>query len=167
MKTLKSFRFAVIAHNATSEDEWRTRAKRIEQLGYATLFVPDHPGAQLAPVPAILAAADATKALRVEGYVFNNDFRHPVMVAKEAATLDVLADGRFEPGLGAGYDRSEYEQCGILYCMIRQPFGAWRGETPVKHQNRHTREPPVRRREACDRPRTRCACHAPISPRSD
>lgn len=115
MKTLKPFRFAVIAHNATSKDEWRTKARRIEQLGYSTLFVPDHPGGQLAPVPAILAAADATKALRVGSYVLNNDFRHPVMLAKEAATLDVLSDGRFELGLGAGYDRSEYEQCGILY----------------------------------------------------
>ena len=115
MKTLKPFRFAVIAHHATSKDAWITKARRIEQLGYSTLVVPDHPGEQLAPVPAILAAAEATRALRVGSYVFNNDFRHPVMLAKEAATLDILSDGRFEFGLGAGYDRSEYEQCGIVY----------------------------------------------------
>jgi probable F420-dependent oxidoreductase len=115
MKTLKPFRFAVIAHHATSKDEWITKARWIEQLGYSTLLVPDHPVEQLAPVPAILAAAEATNALRVGSYVFNNDFRHPVMLAKEAATLDVLSGGRFEFGLGAGYDRSEYEQCGIVY----------------------------------------------------
>src|SRR5713226_8790473 len=103
MKTLKPFRFAVIAHNATSKNEWVTKAKRIEQLGYSTLFVPDHPVEQLAPVPAILAAAETTNTLRVGSYVFNNDFRHPVMLAKEAATLDVLSGGRFEFGLGAGY----------------------------------------------------------------
>lgn len=115
MRTLKPFRFAVIAYHATSKDEWTSKAKQIEQLGYSTLFVPDHPAEQLAPVPAILAVAEATNALRVGSYVFNNDFRHPVMLAKEAATLDVLSNGRFEFGLGAGYDRSEYEQCGITY----------------------------------------------------
>lgn len=115
MNTLKPFRFAVIAQKAASKNEWRTKAKRIEQLGYTTLLVPDHPVEQLAPVPAILAAAEATNTLRVGSYVFNNDFRHPVMLAKEAATLDVLSSGRFEFGLGAGYDRSEYEQCGVTY----------------------------------------------------
>jgi probable F420-dependent oxidoreductase len=115
MQTLKPFRFAVIAHKATAKEEWRAKAKRFEQLGYTTLFVPDHPVEQLAPVPAMLAAAEATNSLRVGSYVFNNDFRHPVMLAKEAATLDVLSGGRFEFGLGAGYDRLEYEQCGIAY----------------------------------------------------
>src|SRR4051812_37925806 len=115
MKTLKPFRFAVIAYKATSKDEWVSKARYIEQAGYSTLLVPDHPREQLAPVPAILAAAEATNTLRVGSYVFNNDFRHPVMLAKEAATLDVLADGRFECGLGAGYERSEYEQCGVVY----------------------------------------------------
>src|ERR1700730_7682215 len=88
MQTLKPFRFAVIAHKATSEYEWRAKAKQFEQLGYATLFVPDHPVEQLAPVPAMLAAAEATNTLRVGRYVFNNDFRYPVMLAKEAATPD-------------------------------------------------------------------------------
>ncbi|GAC1354103.1 MAG: TIGR03621 family F420-dependent LLM class oxidoreductase [Ktedonobacteraceae bacterium] len=115
MKTPKPFRFAVIAYNATSKDEWVVKARRVEQLGYSTLLVPDHPMEQLAPVPAILAAAEATNTLRVGSYVFNNDFRHPVMLAKEAATLDILSNGRFEFGLGAGYDRAEYEQCGIVY----------------------------------------------------
>ncbi|HEX6556073.1 MAG TPA: LLM class F420-dependent oxidoreductase [Ktedonobacteraceae bacterium] len=115
MSTLRPFRFGVIAYHATSKEEWVARARRIEQSGYSTLLVPDHPVEQLAPVPAILAAAEATSSLRVGSYVFNNDFRHPVMLAKEAATLDVLTGGRFELGIGAGYDRLEYEQCGIAY----------------------------------------------------
>ena len=115
MTTLRPFRFGVIAYHATSKEEWVARARRIEQSGYSTLLVPDHPAEQLAPVPAILAAAESTSSLRVGSYVFNNDFRHPVMLAKEAATLDVLTGGRFELGLGAGYDRLEYEQCGISY----------------------------------------------------
>jgi alkanesulfonate monooxygenase SsuD/methylene tetrahydromethanopterin reductase-like flavin-dependent oxidoreductase (luciferase family) len=90
MTTLRPFRFGVIAYHATSKEQWVARARKIEQSGYSTLLVPDHPVEQLAPVPAILAAAEATSSQRVGSYVFNNDFRHPVMLAKEAATLDVL-----------------------------------------------------------------------------
>ncbi len=115
MIALRPFRFGVIAYDAQSRQEWVARARRIEQLGYAILLVPDHLGRQLAPVPAILTAAEATRSLHVGSYVFGNDFRHPVLLAKEAATLDVLTDGRFELGIGAGYLRSEYEQAGISY----------------------------------------------------
>lgn len=115
MKALRPFRFGVIAYNAHSKEEWVTKARRIEQLGYATLLVPDHLGEQLAPVPAMLAAVEATRSLRVGSYVFANDFRHPVFLAKEAATLDVLTGGRFELGVGTGYLRSEYEQAGLPY----------------------------------------------------
>ncbi len=105
MTALRPFRFGVIAYDARSKEEWVAKARRIEQLGYSILLVPDHLGNQLAPVPAILAAVEATHSLRVGSYVFANDFRHPVMLAKEAATLDVLSDGRFELGIGAGYLR--------------------------------------------------------------
>jgi probable F420-dependent oxidoreductase len=115
MTAFRPFRFGVIAYDAQSKEEWVAKARRIEQLGYAVLLVPDHLGKQLAPVPAILAAVEATRTLRVGSYVFANDFRHPVMLAKEAATLDVLSDGRFELGIGAGYLRLEYEQAGISY----------------------------------------------------
>jgi probable F420-dependent oxidoreductase len=115
VKALRPFRFGVIASNAQSREEWVTKARRIEQLGYTTLLVPDHLGKQLAPVPALLTAVEATRSLRVGSYVFDNDFRHPVLLAKEAATLDVMTDGRFEFGIGAGYLRSEYEQVGISY----------------------------------------------------
>jgi probable F420-dependent oxidoreductase len=85
----------------------------VEELGYATLCVPDHFDDQLAPIPALLAAASATTTLRVGTLVLDNDYRHPVLTAKEAATLDVLSGGRFELGIGAGWLRSDYDQSGI------------------------------------------------------
>ena len=77
--------------------------------------MPDHFGDQLAPVPALAAAAAATTTLRMGALVFGNDYRHPVVLAKEAATLDVLSGGRFELSLGAGWMRTDYEQAGIAY----------------------------------------------------
>jgi probable F420-dependent oxidoreductase len=91
------------------------RVRRIEQLGYSIVHVPDHFRDQLAPVPALTAAAMATTRLRVGSLVFSNDFRHPVVLAKEAATLDVLSGGRFELGLGSGWLREEYDQAGIPF----------------------------------------------------
>ncbi|QBD82920.1 TIGR03621 family F420-dependent LLM class oxidoreductase [Ktedonosporobacter rubrisoli] len=115
MNTLKPFRFAVSAGKATSQEEWAAKARRIEQLGYSTMVIPDHLLRIFAPFSALLAAAQATHTLRIGSYVFNNDFRHPVLLAKEVATLDFLSGGRFELGLGAGYARSEYEQSGLTY----------------------------------------------------
>ncbi len=89
-------------------------ARRAEGLGYATLTVSDHLDEQLGPTPALMAAADATTTLRVGAMVFCNDFRHPVALAKEVATLDVLTDGRFEFGLGAGWLHTDYERAGIV-----------------------------------------------------
>ena len=82
MTAFRPFRFGVIAYDAQSKEEWVAKARRIEQLGYATLLVPDHLGKQLASVPAMLTAAEATRSLRVGSYVFANDFRHPVLLAK-------------------------------------------------------------------------------------
>jgi len=79
------------------------------------LVVPDHFRDHLAPVPALVAAALATTRLRVGSLVFSNDFRHPAVLAKEAATIDVLSGGRFELGLGAGWLREEYDQTGIRF----------------------------------------------------
>ena len=84
-----------------------------ESLGYSTLFLPDHFGEQLSPIAALMSAADATTTLRIGSLVFDNDYRHPVVLAKEAATLDLLSDGRLEFGLGAGWMTSDYEQTGI------------------------------------------------------
>ena len=87
---------------------------------YSTLLIRDHFiqgdfNHQLAPIPALMAALDATKTLRVGSLVLPNDYRHPVMLAKEAATLDLLSEGRFELGIGACWLASEYEQTGIPF----------------------------------------------------
>jgi probable F420-dependent oxidoreductase len=112
----RPFRLGVTAVEGTaSREEWRMKARRIEDAGYATLVIPDHFSRQFSPIPALLAAADATNVLRVGSFVFNNDFRHPAVLAKDVATLDVLSDGRFELGMGAGWYRGEYEQAGIPF----------------------------------------------------
>ena len=90
-------------------------ARRAEALGYSTLTVPDHFTQMFSPLPAIVAAAAATTRLRVGTLVLNNDFHHPVLLAREAALVDVLSDGRLQLGLGAGYMKSEYEQAGLPF----------------------------------------------------
>ena len=96
------FRFGVVTAVASGGEEWAARARRIESLGFSTLVMPDGLRYTLAPMPALAAAAAATRTLRVGTYVIANDFRNPVLLAKEAATLDVLSGGRFELGMGAG-----------------------------------------------------------------
>ena len=113
--TPRPFRFGVTVPAVASGPAWAERARRIEQLGYAILQMPDHFREQLAPVSALTAAALATTRLRIGSLVFSNDFRHPVVLAKEAATLDVLSGGRFELGLGSGWLREEYDQAGIPF----------------------------------------------------
>jgi len=111
------FRFAAqlsVAPENTAKG-WADQAKKVEDLGYSTLFMPDHFGDQLAPIPALMAAADATSVLRIGALVHDNDYKHPLILAKEAATLDVLSNGRLELGLGAGWMISDYEQSGITY----------------------------------------------------
>jgi probable F420-dependent oxidoreductase len=78
-------------------------------------FISDPFGDQFAPVAALMAAADATTTLHVGNLVLDNDYRHPVILAKEAATLDLLSNGRFELGLGAGWAKREYEQAGMSF----------------------------------------------------
>lgn len=82
-------------------------------MGYSALYVPDHFSDLPGPIAALMAAADATTTLRVGSLVFDNDYRHPVALAKEAATIDLLSDGRFDLGLGAGWMTSDYEKSGI------------------------------------------------------
>src|SRR5438034_5866786 len=100
---------------ARSAEHGADVAQRAEPLGYDTLLMPDHLTDQLAPVPALAAAAAATTTLRIGSFVFDNDYRDPVMLAKEATTLDLLSDGRLEFGIGAGWNRRDYRQLGIPY----------------------------------------------------
>jgi probable F420-dependent oxidoreductase len=109
----RRFRFGIQLSSAPSGDAWGALARKAEDLGYSTLFLPDHFGDQLAPLPAMMAAADATTELRVGALVFDNDYKHPVVLAKELATIDVLSGGRVEVGLGAGWMKSDYDQSGI------------------------------------------------------
>jgi probable F420-dependent oxidoreductase len=111
----RPFRFGVQEGRVLSAREWRENARRIEAMGYAGIYSPDHFDDQLAPVPGLMAAADATTTLRVGSLVFDNDYRHPVVLAKEAATLDLLSDGRFDLGIGAGWMASDYRHAGIPY----------------------------------------------------
>jgi len=112
---MKPFRFGVNAWSAESQAEWTAKARQAEELGYAVFTVPDHLAGFLAPMPALMSAADATRRLRVGTNVLNNDFRHPVLVAREAATADLLTDGRFQIGLGAGHMKSEYDEAGLCF----------------------------------------------------
>src|SRR5260370_12031119 len=106
----RSFRFGVICEQMQSAEEWITKAHLAEDYGYATLLIRDHfirePfGDQLAPLIALMAAANATRTLRVGSLVLDNDYRHPVMLAQKTATLDLLLHGRFELGVGGGWLR--------------------------------------------------------------
>ncbi len=104
-----------MAERGRSAEHWREVAQRAEALGYDTLLMPDHISTQLAPVAALTAAAAATTTLRIGSFVFDNDYRNPVMLAKEATTLDLLSGGRLEFGLGAGWSTQDYRQLGIPY----------------------------------------------------
>ena len=122
----KPFRFAVQSFNAESAGEWRDRARQAEDLGYSALHVADHilgpgpalersqhPVQNLAAVPAMCFAAAATSELRIGCRVFCIDYRLPVMLIKEALTIDLLSEGRLELGLGAGWLADEYQAIGL------------------------------------------------------
>ncbi len=124
----RPFRFAVQSFSAESAPEWRERARKAEALGYSALHLADHvlgpgpaldstqhPLQNLAAVPAIAVAAEATSTLKVGCRVFCIDYRPAAVLAKEAATLDLLSEGRLELGLGAGWLKAEYEAIGVPF----------------------------------------------------
>lgn len=110
----RRFRFGVIVRSAASGTEFAAIAQRAEDLGYSSLLVPDHfVDHPLAPMPALAAAAAVTSTLRIGPLVLGNDYKHPVVLAREAATLDLLSGGRLELGLGAGWMTVDYEKAGM------------------------------------------------------
>jgi probable F420-dependent oxidoreductase len=113
MGTTRPFRFGAKATKATSGKEWVDIARRAEDLGYASLQMDDHFPKQLSPVPALMAAASATSKLLVGTLVAGVDFRNPVVFAKECATIDLLSEGRFMLGIGAGWLKDDYAIAGI------------------------------------------------------
>jgi probable F420-dependent oxidoreductase len=98
----RPFRFGVVAGQARSAEEWIAKARRAESLGFSSFLIPDTLGQTFAPLPALAVVAAATRSIRLGTYVLANDYRNPVLVARECATLDFLSGGRFELGLGAG-----------------------------------------------------------------
>src|SRR5215510_15105184 len=122
------FRFAVQATNAAGAREWRETARKVQDLGYSTLFLADHylgpgpaqraartPRQDLAPIAAMATAAAVTRTLRIGCRVFCIDYHVPAVLAKEAATLELLSGGRLELGLGAGWSEGEYQAMGIPF----------------------------------------------------
>jgi probable F420-dependent oxidoreductase len=120
----RPFRFGLVAAYAPSRVVWVNIARRAEELGYATLLIPDRTSVGiLAPIPALAVTASVTTSLRVGSYVFCNGYRHPVLLAREAATLDLLTDGRCELGLGAGVSSAEFEQMGMPFASAGARVG--------------------------------------------
>ena len=146
----RPFRFAVITSKAADAHAWRERARRAEALGYTTLLMPDHFQDQLAPLTALATAAAVTDRLAVGTLVFDNDYRHPVVLAKELATLDLLTGGRVEVGIGAGWKRSDYDETGMAYDApgaridrmveaIEVMRALWKSTEPVHYAGTHYR----------------------------
>ena len=114
----RPFRFGVSPRLSGTRTDWQETARKAEALGYDVLLMGDHMGNAASPLPALLSAADATTTLRICPHVLAVDFRNPAILAKEAATIDVLTDGRFELGIGVGWPAGsdfagDYDQAGI------------------------------------------------------
>jgi len=112
---MRSVRFGVVFTANADAAQWTDLARRAEGEGFSTVLVADHLANPMACGPLILAAAAATTTLRVGSYVYCNDFRHPTVLAKEVATIDVLSNGRMEFGVGAGWAKSEYDEVGLPF----------------------------------------------------
>jgi probable F420-dependent oxidoreductase len=113
MSPRRPFRFGLKLREAENWAGWAEQVRRAEALGFDTILLPDHIDYGFSPLPAALAAAQATTRLRVGTSVLCNDFRHPAVLAKEVATIDRLSGGRFELGLGAGWMQEDYRQTGV------------------------------------------------------
>src|SRR5215471_2598212 len=117
------FRFGVTLLGAASRQEWIAKVHKVEDLGYAVLQVPDHLGNQFSPTLALMAAAEASTTLRLGTLVLDINYRHLALLAKEVATLDLLSEGRFELGLGAGWIARESQMTGIPFDPAGQRVG--------------------------------------------
>ncbi len=111
----RPFRFLAAAGGLVDGRELADQARRAEAIGYDVFVIADHLINQMAPIPAMAVMAAATQRLRVGTFVFNNDLRHPAVLAQDLASLDVLSGGRLEIGIGAGWNRPEYEKTGIPF----------------------------------------------------
>lgn len=112
---MKPFEFLAESRDPISARELGERARRAEGLGYHALVIPDHILDQLSPVPTMAVIAAATERLRISAFVFNNDLRHPAVLAQDLASLDVLSEGRLDVAIGGGWNRAEYASVGIAF----------------------------------------------------
>lgn len=145
----RRFRFGAELHRPFPGLTWAQTVRKVEDLGYSTLFVPDHFQDQLAPIAAMASAASLTSSLKVGSLVLDNDYRHPVVTAMEMATIDLLSEGRLEFGIGAGWKRLDYDQAGLSYDAPKvrvdrfmEAVGIIRGlfgPDPVSHEGEYYR----------------------------
>jgi probable F420-dependent oxidoreductase len=143
-------RFGVTVAPRRSPEEWRNRVRALDDGPFDVLLVNDHlSGLRFAPLPALAAAAVLTDRIRLGTLVLANDFRHPTILAKEIATLDVLSGGRLEVGIGTGWMRLDYDQAGLSFdppglrlARLRETIdvlrGAW-GDAPFTYEGEHYR----------------------------
>src|SRR3990172_1534552 len=112
---MRPFRFSLLASSAVAGATWVTLAQRAEEFGYDAFMMPDHLGRQIAPIAGLATVAAVTRRIRIAPFVFANDFRHPLILAGEAASLDLLSGGRLTLGMGAGWRVTDYRQLGLRY----------------------------------------------------
>jgi probable F420-dependent oxidoreductase len=115
---MRPFSFLVDDYSATNAAELAERARRAEALGATTFVIPDHLVPMMAPIPYLATVAAATERLRISAFVHNNDLRHPAVLAKDLATLDVLSGGRLDVAIGAGWNKPEYDEIGLPFDPI-------------------------------------------------
>src|SRR3954453_15214885 len=139
----RPFRFGLNTFGVASVDSWKELARKAEDQGYSTLSVPDHTFKPMAPLAALAMAVAYTSRLRLGTYVLGNDFWHPTILAREAATIDLLSEGRLELGIGSGWRKDDYSERGMTFDspgvrierleesvrLIKQLFS----ESPVTH----------------------------------
>lgn len=111
----RPLRFAVALSGAKTRREWHDKIERVADSGFDAVHVPDHFGDYLSTAPALAAATTIRPDLQITSLVYDNDFRHPAVLAQEAAALAILSEGRFELGVGAGWLKTEYDQTGIRW----------------------------------------------------
>jgi probable F420-dependent oxidoreductase len=112
---MRPFTFLADDYTATTALELAERARRAEALGATTFVMPDHLVPMMAPIPYLATVAAATERIRISAFVHNNDLRHPAILAKDLATLDVLSRGRLDVGIGAGWNKPEYDAIGLSF----------------------------------------------------
>ncbi len=112
---MRPFRFLADARAIVDGRTLAEKARRAEAMGFSVLVIPDHLIEQLSPIPAMATIAAATERLRISSFVFNNDLRHPAVLAQDLASIDVLSGGRLEIAMGAGWNKPEYDTIGLPF----------------------------------------------------